>query len=390
MLGRVDCVVIGGGVIGLAIARQVALRGKEVIVLEQNQRVGMETSSRNSEVVHRGIYYGNSSLKAKLCIEGRKLLFDYLEARNIPFQNCGKLIVASNSSEEVKLRQIYENAVRNGVDDLEFLSQKQVKKLEPELLCHSALHSLNTAIFDSHTFMLNLVGDIKEYGGSIATNCAFQSAIQQSSGSSDREEGFLVETSQGALSTRTLINAAGLHAPFIAQKIAPYSAQLGLSSAFFCKGSYFKLRGKSPFLRLVYPLPSEAGLGVHYTIDLSGAARFGPDTEWLPSSSASSSYVHSAAPPSAIYEVDPKKASIFAAEIRRYWPDVKDDDLVPDYSGIRPKLAGPESKSRDFSIEGHSSHRVKGFVNLMGLESPGLTSSLAVAQYVLKEHLPIL
>jgi L-2-hydroxyglutarate oxidase LhgO len=359
---RVDCVVVGAGVVGLAIARALALAGREVLVLEACSAFGTQTSARNSEVIHAGIYYAKDSLKARLCVRGKQLLYEYCAERGLPHQRCGKFIVASDPSQVEQLQGIQAKAAANGVTDLVLLSAAQACAIEPQLRCLAALHSPSTGIVDSHAFMLSLLGDVERAGGVLAVNSALVVAdIAQSAIHLVAEDGTL-------LSARTVVNAAGLHAPALAARFAGLAPQY-VPQAYYAKGSYFTLMGRSPFARLIYPVPEAAGLGVHLTIDLGGQARFGPDVQWVDDPQD--------------LEVDPARGDAFYAEVRKYWPALPDGALQPAYAGMRPKIHGPGAIGvSDFVIQGPAQHGVAGLVNLFGIESPGLTSSLAIAEYV--------
>ena len=332
------------------------------------------------------MYYPRESLKSKLCLRGRTLLLEYLKQRHVPHSVFGKLIVATSANEDIKLRSILQNATESGIHDLQYLSQGGLCAVEPLVSGYSALLSPFTAIFDSHAFMQHLAGDITDSGSSLVVDCEFLSAQAA-------EDGFQVCTSQGDLRAKYLVNAAGLHSSFVAENISPYPREL-VPRCYYAKGNYFKLRGKSPFTRLVYPLPGEGGLGIHCTIDLNGLARFGPDVEWLTSSEGpdSDQFQFSAPLPKSALSVDASRSTIFYEEIRRYWPDLPENSLEPDYAGIRPKLIPPHGNASqcgmakrdlgDFLIEGPSVHGIPGLVNLFGIESPGLSSSLAIGDFV--------
>jgi L-2-hydroxyglutarate oxidase LhgO len=358
----VDAVIVGAGVVGLAVARALALAGREVVVLEAESAVGTGTSSRNSEVIHAGIYYPPGSLKAKLCVAGRRALYPYLAARGVAHRRCGKLIAATEAGEIPGLEKILAQGRANGVKDLRPLSAAQARALEPELACVAALESPSTGIVDSHGFMLALRGDAEDRGAAIAFRSPVVSASVRS--------GFIELEVGGAeptrLAARILVNSAGLFAPRVARSIGGFPPAL-LPPEFYCKGNYFSLSGRSPFSRLIYPAPEAAGLGVHLTLDLAGQARFGPDVEWIDSID---------------YDVDPRRAAGFYGAIRRYWPGLKDGALAPAYSGIRPKIQAREEPPRDFLIQGPRDHGIAGLVNLFGIESPGLTAALAIGEHV--------
>ncbi len=356
-----DCAVIGGGVVGLAVARALALAGREVMVLEAEGAIGTGTSSRNSEVIHAGIYYPQGSLKATLCVEGKQLLYAYAEARGVPHRRCGKLIVATSAEQVVELEAIRLKAAANGVDDLEQISAAQAVALEPQLRCMAALVSPSTGIVDSHALMLSLLGDLENAGGMLALKSAVTRA--------DLEEGGIVLTAQDGtrLRCRSVVNAAGLGAPDLARHFGGLATET-VPTAHFAKGNYFTLSGRAPFGRLVYPVPEPGGLGVHLTIDLGGQAKFGPDVQWVNS------------PDDLV--VDPARGDAFYAEVRKYWPALPDGALIPGYAGMRPKISGPGDPAADFRIDGPRAHGVRGLVNLFGIESPGLTSSLAIGRHV--------
>ena len=358
----VDCLVVGAGVIGLAIARALALAGREVIALEAADGIGTETSSRNSEVIHAGIYYPAGSLMARTCVAGRRMLYAYCRDKGIPHRNCGKLIVATNAAEDAMLAGIKQRAEANGVEGMRVLTAAEAIALEPNIRCTSALHSPVTGIIDSHAFMLALQGDAENAGAM----CVFQSPVI---GGRATNNGIVVEVGGAepiTLHCRLLVNAAGLHAPALARSIAGMPADC-VPNAYYAKGNYFTLSGRSPFSRLIYPVPVPGGLGVHLTIDLGGQARFGPDVEWIDAID---------------YTVDPARADSFYAAVRKYWPALQDGALQPGYAGIRPKIVPRGAPAQDFVVQGHETHGVRGLINLFGIESPGLTASLALAELV--------
>ncbi|MFD2298512.1 NAD(P)/FAD-dependent oxidoreductase [Paracidovorax citrulli] len=361
MSDAVECVVIGAGVVGLAVARALAMEGREVLVLEAAGAIGTGTSSRNSEVIHAGIYYPQGSLKARLCVQGRELLYAYCAQRGVPHRRCGKLIVATSSSQFASLDGIAARARANGVSDLQRLGRDEAVALEPALACAGALLSPSTGIVDSHALMLALQGDLEHAGGIVALNSAF-SAAQCGS------DGILLQAEDGTkLLARCVINAAGLQAPAVARRFAGMRHDM-VPAAYYAKGSYFSYSGRAPFSRLVYPVPEAAGLGVHLTLDLGGQARFGPDVEWVSESGD--------------LAVDPARGQAFYAEVRKYWPALQDGALQPAYAGMRPKIHGPHEPAADFVVQGPGVHGVPGLVHLYGIESPGLTSCLAIAEYV--------
>ncbi|RJT42553.1 NAD(P)/FAD-dependent oxidoreductase [Mesorhizobium waimense] len=360
----VDCVVAGAGVVGLAIARALALSGREVLVVEKAADIGTGTSSRNSEVIHAGIYYAPGSLKARLCVEGRERLYAYCRERNIGHARTGKLIVAVEAAQLDRLQTIRANAQRSGVDDLELLTHVEAEGLEPQLNCAGALLSPSTGIVDSHALMLSLRGDAEAAGASFAFLTTVAAAVVEADGVQIRTldaSGEPFELKAGAF-----VNAAGLDAQALAGRIEGFPQGL-IPQQWLARGNYFALSGRSPFSRLIYPVPVDGGLGVHLTLDLGGSARFGPDVEWI-------DHVD--------YTVDPGRADSFYGEIRRYWPGLADDALLPAYAGVRPKLSGPGQPAADFVLQGPADHGAGGIVNLFGIESPGLTASLAIAEYV--------
>lgn len=364
----VDAVVIGAGVVGLAVGRALAQQGQEVVVLEQETAIGMGTSSRNSEVIHAGIYYPPGSLKASLCVQGRAALYAYCEHRQIAHRRCGKLIVATSAAQQAQLRATLEAGRANGVHDLEWLDGADAVRLEPSLRCVAAVRSPSTGIVDSHALMLALQADLEQAGGVVAL------ASRVVDGRCEHGRTVLNVQADGsvvALSARVVVNAAGLWAPAVASRLAGL-APSKVPQAHFAKGSYYALTGPAPFSHLIYPVPEAAGLGVHLTLDLAGQARFGPDVEWVrPDDQGRLDY-----------RVDASRAQAFYAEIRRYWPALPDGALQPAYSGIRPKIQAPGEPARDFMISGPRDHGVPGLVNLFGIESPGLTSALALADHV--------
>jgi len=361
-------VVIGAGVVGLAIARALALAGRDVTILEKNTGFGEETSARNSEVIHAGIYYPTGSLKARLCVEGRDLLYAFCESRKIGHKKLGKLIVATEGGQDARLDQIQRQASANGVSDLKQLSRANIAALEPELSARAGLFSPSTGIIDSHQYMLALLGEAQSAGADLARN-AEVTAIAKGA------DGFRLTVYNAGetmtLETPILINSAGLWASKVAGMIDALDPRFVPSTA-LAKGSYVILTARNPFRHLIYPLPIPGGLGVHLTLDLSGAARFGPDVEWLP--------IHD---PAAIdYAVLANLPDLFAPVIAAYWPKVTAAMLAPGYSGVRPKAGGRQNPDADFRIEGPATHGVDGLVNLLGIDSPGLTASLAIAERV--------
>lgn len=386
---QVDSVVIGAGVVGLAVARALALAGREVLILEAGDSFGGVTSSRNSEVIHAGIYYPTGSLKARLCVRGRELLYAYCAARSVPYRRLGKLLVATDPSQHAKLQALHAQALANGVTDLQPLSALDAMALEPALHCTAALLSPSTGIIDSHALMLSLLADAEAHGAVLALRTPVE-------GGRITRDGVEIDTggtSPLRLRARQLVNAAGLWAPRLAAQwqwpaglphLLPSSGRVEPPQAHYCKGNYFSCATRPAFSRLVYPMPDAAGLGVHVTLDLGGQMRFGPDTEWL----EPPAHEHdSAAPPAGWpdYRVDPARAAGMAEAIRRYWPGLPDRPggvLQPAYAGVRPKISAPEAPSADFRIDGPLEHGGAPLVQLYGIESPGLTSALALAELV--------
>ncbi len=365
-MDRVDSLVIGAGVVGLAAARALARAGHETLVLEAQPAIGQGVSSRNSEVIHAGLYYAPGSLKARLCVRGKELLYALCASHGVEHRNCGKLIVANGPEEEAALHRLQARAAANGVP-VQWLDAAQARALEPALRCTAALLSPTTGIVDSHGLMLALQGDLERQGGLVAVASAVESARLDPGG-----RDHVVRLADGSqIGARIVVNAASLHACALARRFEGLDpAQVPVAS--YAKGNYYSLTGAAPFSRLVYPAPADAWLGVHLTLDLGGQARFGPDLEWLDVDS-----------PEAIdYTVDPRRADSFYAEVRRYWPGLPDGALAPSYSGVRPKIHGPGEPAPDFRIDGPEQHGVPGLVNLFGIESPGLTSALAIGEYL--------
>ncbi|MCF8199183.1 MAG: NAD(P)/FAD-dependent oxidoreductase [Sulfuritalea sp.] len=361
---KIDSVVIGAGVIGLAVARQLAARGREVLILEAENDFGTGISARNSEVIHAGIYYPAASLKARLCVAGRHMLYAYCIERGIEHRRCGKLIVASREENRSQLERIAAGARDNGVDDLELLSRGQARQLEPALECTAALLSPSTGIVDSHALMLSLLGDAERDGAVLAVNSPVISGERVADG--------IVLTIAGnagepmPLLARTVVNCAGLGAQGFARAVKGLNPA-SVPPLHYAKGNYYALAGRAPFGRLIYPVPEPGGLGVHLTLDLGGQARFGPDVEWITRPD---------------YAVDPARADAFYAEVRRYWPQLAEGALAPAYAGIRPKLHAAGEAAQDFLVSAADQHGVPGLVCLYGIESPGLTSCLALAEHV--------
>lgn len=361
---EVDCVVVGAGVVGLAVARALALAGREVIVLDAAEGIGTETSSRNSEVIHAGIYYPANSLMARFCVAGRRKLYPYCEEKGVPHENCGKLIVATSEQEDAMLAGIKQRAETNGVEDMRVLTRDEAIAMEPALRCTSALLSPRTGIIDSHAYMLALQGDAENAGAVMV----FHSPVL-----GGRITGRQIEIDVGgadpmSLRCRLLVNSAGLHAPKLARSLEGMPLDR-VPTAYYAKGNYFSMAGRSPFSRLIYPVPVPGGLGVHLTIDLGGQARFGPDVEWIDEIE---------------YTVDPRRSDSFYDAVRRYWPGLKDGALQPGYAGIRPKIVPKGAPAQDFVVQGPQTHGIPGLIHLFGIESPGLTASLAIADHVVE------
>ena len=362
-MDRVEAVVVGAGVVGLAIARELALAGREVIVLDAEDAIGTHTSSRNSEVIHAGIYYPKGSLKARACVEGKHLLYEYCATHGVPHRRCGKLIVATSEAQLAELNAIRAKAHANDVPDVDWIPRTEVARLEPELFCLGALHSPSTGIIDSHALMLAYLGDAEAAGAMLALRSPLEHAAVRGDGFELRVAG------ADPIACSVLVNSAGLRAPSVAKSIEGYPSHLA-PRELYAKGNYYSLTRRSPFSRLVYPVPEPGGLGVHVTLDLGGQARFGPDVEWVERID---------------YDVDPRRADKFYAAIRRYWPGLPDGALAPGYAGIRPKTSGPGEPASDFEIQSPAKHGVRGLVQLYGIESPGLTASLALARQVREE-----
>ena len=354
-----EVLVIGAGVVGLACARALARQGHSVIVAERESSIGSGISSRNSEVIHAGLYYPADSRRARHCVEGRKLLYEYCESHGVPAKRCGKLVVATDDLELAKVEGLFAQGQRNGVEGLSMLEAARAKALEPNVSCVAALLSERTGIVDSHALMLALQGDVEDASGNLALNAAIDSLVHTALGWEVRYGG----ADEGTMTVDAVVIAAGLGAQALAGKTEGYPADR-IPRLVYAKGNYFGCLGRPAFKRLIYPAPVDGGLGTHLTIDLAGRMRFGPDVEWVSSLD---------------YEVDPTRSESFYASIRRYWPGLPDGALVPDYSGIRPKLTGPGEKPADFMIEGPQEHGLPDLVALFGIESPGLTSALSIA-----------
>ena len=362
-MDTLDVVVIGGGVGGIAIPRTLALTGREVVLLERHSRIGEETSSRNSEVIHAGIYYQTNSLKALLCVSGKELLYSYCEEKSIPYDRCGKVIVALTKDQEETLDIIRTRAIDNGVEDLQSMTAAEVSDLEPAVKCIAGLFSPSTGIVDAHSLMVALRGDLENAGG----NVAFLSTFSQASFESDRFRlRVATEESTTEVGARCLINAAGLQASRVARRIAALDPR-HIPETRFAKGNYFVYQAQHPFQHLIYPVPEPGGLGIHVTLDLAGGARFGPNVEWVDEPE---------------YSVSSQHMDRFFDTIKGYWPNVSRDALTPGYAGVRPKIVGPGDPPGDFVIQGPGDHGIPGLVNLFGIESPGLTASLAIAETV--------
>lgn len=364
MSDRIDCVVIGAGVIGLAVARALARAGRETLVLEAADAIGTGISARNSEVIHAGIYYPKGSLRARLCVAGRELLYAFCAAHGVEARACGKLIVAADAGQAEKLPAILKAAQANGVGNLAMITRAEALTMEPDLDCSAAIFSPSTGIIDGHAYMLALRGDLEAAGGTVALGASVQCGVCTSDGilltiGADRDY---------EVGASVVINCAGLGAQGIARNLQGLDP-VSIPSLHYAKGNYFGLEGRVPFTHLIYPVPEDDGgaLGVHLTLDLAGRARFGPDVEWVTALD---------------YGVDSSRSARFYAAIRSYWPGLPDGALKPDYAGIRPKLSGPGTTARDFVVQGPAQHGVAGLINLFGIESPGLTSSLAIADYV--------
>ena len=361
-MDRVECIVIGAGVVGLAVARALALRGREVIVLERHDVIGSEVSSRNSGVIHAGLYYPNGSLKARACVAGKHALYEFCVSHGVAHARTGKLVVATESDQLDAMDALMERARRNGVEDLVRLGPQEVRELEPEVRCTGALLSPSTGIIDVHEYMLALEGDAEANGAMVALESPCL-------GGALRDDGIRIDVGGDepvSLVSDVVVNAAGLGAQGVARSIEGL-APTNVPPLHYAKGNYFHLTGRSPFRHLVYPMPSDAWLGVHVGLDLGNRCRFGPDLHWVDALD---------------YDVDTSRIESFYASIRRYYPALRDGALLPDYTGIRPKIYGPGETAPDFVIQGRETHGIDGLVNLFGIESPGLTSSLAIAEEV--------
>ena len=374
-MDQIDCAVIGAGVVGLAIARALALAGLEVVIIEAETAYGTGVSARNSEVIHAGLYYEPGSWKSRLCVRGNHLLYAYCAERGVAHQRCGKLVVAPDEAASRKLAAFAERARAQGVTDLRPLDQAQALALEPALVCHSALLSPSSGIVDSHGLMTALLGDAEAAGAALA----LASPVERIEAA---DSGWRVHTGGAEpfeLQARWIVNSAGLQAQAVAGRMAGFPAE-AIPPRHIAKGHYFSLAGRTPFSRLVYPMPVDGGLGVHLTLDLGGQARFGPDVLWLPPGRTDAL---TPAEDALDFSVDPQRGEVFYAAVRRYWPSLADGALQPAYSGMRPKLCGPGEPARDFHIAGPAEHGCAGVVQLFGIESPGLTASMAIAEVVL-------
>lgn len=362
-----EALVIGAGVVGLAVGRAFAKHGKEVYVLEAENAIGTATSSRNSEVIHAGIYYPKESLKALWCVKGRELLYDYCQQRSIAHQRCGKLIVATHPDQLLQLDAIAKKALDNGVDDLRKLSADQAKQLEPELACYGALFSPSTGIIDSHGLMLALQTDLENAGGMVVLDTKIQSI---SAVNFEGKLAYEIQSSTGDFFyCSILVNSAGHGACALQNSVPDYPKEL-LQTAYYAKGNYFSCHKKSPFKHLIYPIPEAAGLGVHLTLDLMGQAKFGPDVEWVDSAHQ--------------LQVSEARLDDFYTQVRQYWPGLPDGSLQASYAGIRPKINSAQETAKDFVLQGPADHNWPGMVHLLGIESPGLTSCLAIAEAVVE------
>lgn len=360
--------IVGAGVIGLAVARAAALRGHDVIVAEKEGQIGTGISSRNSEVIHAGIYYPTGSLRARHCVRGRRMLYDYCATHGVPHKKYGKLIVATKDAELAKVEALLRQAIANGVEGMRMIGAAEAKAMEPALACVAALHSPETGIIDSHRLMLALQGDIEDRGGAIAF-CTPVMAVTRGTGGWEVRYG---GAEPGALTVDAVVNAAGLGAQAVARATEPYPPAR-VPKQVLAKGNYFQYAGRPVFSRLIYPAPVEGGLGTHVTLDLAGRMRFGPDVEWIETET---------------YDVDPRRADSFYASIRSYFPALPDGALMPDYCGIRPKITGRGEPAADFLIDGPAEHGLPRLVQLYGIESPGLTSSLSLADDVMQRLTP--
>ena len=361
-MDQIECVIIGAGVVGLSIARALALEGRDILIIEKEDAFGLHTSSRNSEVIHAGIYYPKDSLKAHLCVRGKEMLYEYCDLRGIPYKRIGKLIVATEDFEIETVKQYITKASDNGVEDLIYLSHNEVAELEPEVISVGAVFSPSTGIIDSHAYMLSLLGDTENAGGVVVYQTSIASIKPEEDGFNVKTEGLNAHE----IKAKIVINAAGLYACDVARTTADLDENL-IPQPYYAKAHYYSLSGHNPFKHLVYPVARQASLGVHVTVDMAGAARFGPDIAWIEGID---------------YSFDNSREELFYDAIRRYWPAVNRDQLQPGYTGIRPKISGPNEPAADFLIQSSKDHQIKGLINLFGIEAPGLTSSLALAEMV--------
>lgn len=357
-----DTIVVGGGVVGIAVARQIALAGREVAVLEAESEIGTHTSSRNSEVVHAGIYYPLNSLKATLCLAGRERLYEYCEQRKVPHRRIGKMIVAGVASSEEGLQSILKQGRTNGVTDLQLLSKAQVNSREPAVHATAGIFSPSTGIVDSHELLMALLADLESANGVVVCNSRIDRVVASGNGF----DVLIDDGDETVVRCRNLVNAAGLWAAGLALRISGLESRF-VPAAYFAKAHYFSFTGRSPVSMLVYPLPEDGGLGIHATLDMAGALRFGPDVEWVDNIS---------------YDFETRRKDSFVAAIRTYLPGIESTRLQPGYTGIRPKLSGPGEAVADFRIDGPETHGINGLINLFGIESPGLTACLAIADQV--------
>ncbi len=359
----VDVLIIGGGVVGLACGRKLALNGYEVGIVEKNEKICEETTSRNSGVIHAGIYYKPGSLKSKLCVNGRLELYKYLDERNLPYKKCSKLIVATNDDETERLINIYNNGIKNGVSDLKMLSKDDIKKIQPDIFAKKAIFSPSTGIFDIHDYTYSLLKDFEENSGMLFLKTNFISSKKEKN--SFKCDLSFNESDNIQLHAKYLINASGLNSVEISKKIHS-NYKFNLKQA-YAKGTYFSLSGKHNFDKLIYPIPENGGLGVHLTLNMANQVIFGPDVEWVDEIN---------------YHVDEVSKSKFINSIKKYWPDIENKNISPNYSGVRPKISINNTIADDFLIFGKDDHGLDGFIDLLGIESPGLTSSLAIANHV--------
>ena len=363
MTADIETIVVGAGAVGLAVARALAIAGHEVMVLEQHELIGSETSSRNSEVIHAGIYYPPGSLRARLCVRGKELLYTFCAENKVPHARCGKLLVATHESQLPKLAAIKETAAKNGVTDLEPIGGNAARALEPELACVAALISPSTGIIDSHGFMLALEGHIEANGGAVVLRCPVERIERMTGGLYRLTTG---GDSPGAITCKNLVNSGGLHASKLARTLA-YGDSYRPPETYYAKGQYYALSGRSPFKRHIYPMPDGGWLGLHATVDIGGRCKFGPDIEWTPGID---------------YSFQPEKLEKFLDFIRSYYPGLEVERLHPDYTGVRPKLYREGEPVPDFAIHGPREHGQEGLVALYGIESPGLTAALAIGEVV--------